>query len=451
MRTPLLLAPALVLGCLTPEDVSISAIPGRPDLELHVYKTRIQDGLSGEVTIELPDGLQSMLIEVRGKKGLYYLTKFGTPRGDLIEGAAYMTRFAREVPGLVDWLYPNTPTLEMEGGTYQLLLRGEARGGGRVSEDVEVRLYTKKAQDFDTCGIHLDFLVDQRAIDSADFELAVDRATEWVNNLYAPRGIRVLDYSLTQISLPNPRFDVNETETVLGQIDDVLAQARAAGTARKDSVHVVVVRTIGGSEPSGYAMGLPGPFDGDRSTAAVLVSTDAYTDGQGFLNVEGMASTIAHEIGHYMGLYHTSEASGLMHDPLPDTPQCSSKSCSPDYNRNIMTGGGGASRNILTRDQAFVVKQHPLCVPTSFAPTTCSLSCEAPQTCSVVNNLEECRARTCCSTPTTRWTGIPGARRRSSARAAEDRPISCRSATRPATGATSWSTSRSRTRRSRAS
>jgi hypothetical protein len=391
MRTHLLFTSVLVAGCLTPEDFSISRIPGRPDLEVHTYKSRIVNGLSGDITVEVPEGTGSVLLEVRGKKGLYYLSKFATPRGDLIEGAAYMTRFAREVPGLVDWLYPNTPTLEVDGGTHTLLLRGETRGGDRVTEDIEVNLYFKQLQAADSCGIHLDFLVDKRAIDAADFELALDRATEWVNNLFAPRGIRILDYSITQISLPNPRFDVDKTETVLGQIDDVLAQARASGSARKDSVHVVVVRTIGGSEPSGYSMGLPGPFDGDRSTSAVLVSTDAYTDGQGFLNVEGMASTIAHEIGHYMGLYHTSESTGLMHDPLPDTPQCSTKSCSPDYNRNIMSAGGGSSRNILTADQAFVIKQHPLCVPASFAPVSCSTSCTAPTTCSVINNLEECR------------------------------------------------------------
>jgi len=33
-----------------------------------------------------------------------------------------------------------------------------------------------------------------------------------------------------------------------------------------------------------------------------------------------MARTLAHETGHSLGLFHTTEASGV--DPLPDTPQC---------------------------------------------------------------------------------------------------------------------------------
>ena len=58
-------------------------------------------------------------------------------------------------------------------------------------------------------------------------------------------------------------------------------------------------------------------------------------------------------------------------------------------------------------------------------------------------------ARTCCSTPRTRSTGIRGETPPSSARAATTARCCCRSATARATGATSWPTSPSRTRRSR--
>jgi len=394
MRTSHLLATMFfVTGCMTPEGAEVLTVDGRDDLAVHVFHARIENGLSNELVLNAPDGLQSVLMEVRGDKGLYYLTKFETPKGDLIEGAKYMTRFAREVPGLVDWLYPNTPTLEMEGGEYRILLRGETPGGGRVDEDVEIRLYTKQKQDFDTCGIHLDFLIDKQAIDAADFEIALDRAVVWVNNLYAPMGLRVLDYQITQITLPRPNFEADKAESVTKDVDNVLAQARNSGSARSDSVHVIVVRSIGGSEPAGYAMGLPGPFDADRSNAAVLVSTDAYTDGQGFLDVDGLSSTIAHEVGHYLGLYHTSEANGAQHDPLPDTAECTGSSCSTAFEKNIMTAGGGANRLALTSDQAFVMRQHPLCTPKDFStqPPMCALNCTAPETCSILEGVSECR------------------------------------------------------------
>ncbi len=394
MRTHLLAASISLVGCMTPDDGFTDVpIAGREDLAQRIFHTRISNGLSEEITIDAPEGLQSVLMEIRGDKGLYYLSKFETPSGDLIEGGQYTTRFAREVPGLVDWLYPNTPTLGMEAGEYKILLRGETTDGDKLDEDVEIRFYAKKDTGIDTCGIHLDFLVDENSIDNTQFEIAVDRTVVWVNNLYAPMGVRVLDYSISPIKLPNPNFNVDDTNTVMGQIDDVLRQARSSGSARADSLHVVVVRTIGGSEPSGYAMGLPGPFDADRSNAAVLVSTDAYTDSENLLDVDGMASTVAHEVGHFLGLYHTSESSGTQHDPIPDSPMCEGGVCSSDFENNIMSSGGGASRLKVTDGQAFVIKQHPLCVPTQFevnAPT-CDLSCTAPQTCSVVGGDEQCR------------------------------------------------------------
>ncbi len=398
MRTPRALIACSIatslVGCMTPDDGFTDVpIPGREDLAQRIFHARIENGLSNEITIEAPEGLESVLIEVRGDKGLYYLSKFKTPSGDLIEGGQYTTRFAREVPGLVDWLYPNSPTLKMEAGEYSILLRGETPDGGKLTEDVEIRLYAKKQTGIETCGIHLDFLVDENAIDNSQFEVAVDRMAAWANNLYAQQGIRILDYSISPISLPNPDFNVDDTKTVMGQIDDVLRQARSSGSARADSVHVVVVRNIGGSEPSGYAMGLPGPFDADRGNAAVLVSTEAYTDGDNLLDVEGLGSTVAHEVGHFLGLYHTSESNGSQHDPIPDSPQCDGSVCSPEFEKNIMSSGGGATRSSVSPGQAFVMKQHPLCVPTQFevnAPT-CDLSCDAPNTCSIVDGAKECR------------------------------------------------------------
>ena len=389
--TSLSLAAVILAAACESDEIFTEPVPDREDLLLHTLNSRITDGISEEIVLNAPDGLQSVLFEVRGDKGLYSISRFHTPNGELIEGAAYMTRHARAVPGLVDWLYPNTPNLELSGGKYRLTLLGETPSGGRLTEDVEIRVYAKKEQEFDTCGIKLDFLIDRNAIDQADIGIALETATGWVNNLFAPRGVRILEYTDTDITLPNPNFDVDETATVMSQIDDLLAQARRQGRAREGNLHVVLVRTIGGPEPSGYSMGLPGPFDADRPNAAVLVSTDAYTRN-GFLDVPGLASTIAHELGHFLGLYHTSESSGTQHDPLPDTPQADDDG--DEFDRNIMTGGGGARRNIFTEDQAFVFKRHPLCVPTKFEPpppVTCDLTCTPPTTCGIVDGNKACR------------------------------------------------------------
>jgi hypothetical protein len=46
------------------------------------------------------------------------------------------------------------------------------------------------------------------------------------------------------------------------------------------------------------------------------------------------AQTMAHELGHQLGLFHTTEADGTMHDPISDTAECPASA--NDKNRDGM-------------------------------------------------------------------------------------------------------------------
>jgi hypothetical protein len=106
------------------------------------------------------------------------------------------------------------------------------------------------------------------------------------------------------------------------------------------------------------------------------------------------AYIIAHEAGHFLGLYHVTEAEGTLFDPLNDTATCACSACatpvtraqcadatpSPvrarqmgfsDCNRD-QTGCGGATNlmfwtldipdsvGLLTEQQASVLRANPL-------------------------------------------------------------------------------------------
>lgn len=118
----------------------------------------------------------------------------------------------------------------------------------------------------------------------------------------------------------------------------------------------------------GISMGLPGPAGLHGSFGSGVVFTSEYmntTFREGTVNVDGDDFTgivLAHEVGHYLGLFHTSEQYGMGFDPLPDTPQCGRNSfpnrC-PDLG-NLMFPIASIHHTTVTEDQAWVIRVNPL-------------------------------------------------------------------------------------------
>ncbi len=73
-----------------------------------------------------------------------------------------------------------------------------------------------------------------------------------------------------------------------------------------------------GGEPEAQAGGIPGPLAMHGTGASgIAISTDMMAG-----NAEMLGRTLAHEIAHYLGLFHTSEQNGAVYEPLADTPEC---------------------------------------------------------------------------------------------------------------------------------
>ncbi len=392
------LAAFVALGC-QPAVEGPFPVESREDLKVVAYRAYIDDGLSSTITFEVPEGAESFLIEVQGNRGLYSLIELTTPSGrQLIEDAGFTTRSSRGNYGLANWMYPNGTGGEVESGSYRMVIRAmETPEGGKVTETVDIRIYQKLRSGDDECGIMVDFLIDDSALALADIEEALERITMETDRLMSQAGIRVLNYSLVRVNLANLDVDVSE-DSVLPVVDDVLSQARLQGYAREGAIHVLLVRSIGGTaEPKGRALGLPGPFGNERPNSAVLVASDHFVDFDGYLNTDGLSETLTHEMGHYLGLYHTSEATRDKHDPIDDTAECTTNFCSDEFDVNIMATQSPRRRFELTDGQAQVMRNHPLCIPLSLTdfippppPPTCDLECDAPLTCAIWNGVQMC-------------------------------------------------------------
>jgi len=385
-------------GCAAQVDAAtVTAVAGRQDLTLMSVRAHVAGGLSDPVTVDLPSGVDSVLIEVAGAHGQFRLAELQTPSGrDVVESGGFVTRDAREVDGLVDWLYPNSPSLALESGRHVLRFTALADGGRVVEdEDVTVRLYTRAGVGSGG-AVKLDVLVADDALDAGagGVDAVAAALVARVAALYAPAGMRVAEYTTATLLLGGSTLPLDGgrlTSSALAALHDAV---QAAG-ARDDAVHLVVVRSLddGDGTVAGYSLGLPGPFAADRPTAAVLVSAAPFASSPGALDTDGLGTTAAHEIGHYLGLYHTSERDGDAHDPIADTPECAAgDDACPDAS-NVMFWTGGGARSRLTAGQGAVMRRHPLVVaaPPPAPPTAdCRGPCNAGDTCVVLAGQSVC-------------------------------------------------------------
>jgi hypothetical protein len=90
---------------------------------------------------------------------------------------------------------------------------------------------------------------------------------------------------------------------------------------------------IPGTLNSGTAVVLAN-FGFERAAGACSGAVDL-----GGCGTDQVAYVAAHEAGHWLGLYHTTEASGTFFDPLGDTPACPCSACAPPGQRAQCAAG----------------------------------------------------------------------------------------------------------------
>jgi len=150
--------------------------------------------------------------------------------------------------------------------------------------------------------------------------------------------------------------------------------------ARDGAINIFLVGSIitggvAGGAPGGIILGeaggIPGiPIRGTPGSGLVVTMAD-FPNGLDFIS-----KTIAHESGHWLGLFHTTESSGRVFDPLPDTPQCPQVPYDTDHDgimlpqecaaldaTNLMFWASyplNLLSHLLTPNQQFVILRNPL-------------------------------------------------------------------------------------------
>jgi hypothetical protein len=88
-----------------------------------------------------------------------------------------------------------------------------------------------------------------------------------------------------------------------------------------EGVNLFFIEDYSDSEHLGNAAGIPGSMGIANSWNGVLISLTAHATGT-TLDSQLLGETAAHEMGHQLGLFHTTESGGTVFDIISDTAEC---------------------------------------------------------------------------------------------------------------------------------
>lgn len=129
----------------------------------------------------------------------------------------------------------------------------------------------------------------------------------------------------------------------------------------------------GSSGTIGIAPGIPGSQGIAGNRNGVLVGLNAHLF-DGILDNQLLGESAAHELGHWFGLFHTTERDGRYFDPLSDTAECPrSRAANPfagvkaeeclglgGENNMFWAGSPGVRQTTLTADQIHIINYSPI-------------------------------------------------------------------------------------------
>jgi hypothetical protein len=356
---------ALLLACrdkvpdpeepLTPDVVRVETLSVVTDREGY-----------GTVPVEVEAGEIFQLIGTRSR-GWLSVDYVYAPDGDAAfdwedwyEGPRSLTDacFPKELSTAVNWPVRSEDG-PLEAGTWSVKVAAlTAQGTYQSGADIDVTIL--RTLDTALAAGTLRVVIAYAGGLEEDGEVVggTEEAVEHWRGIYAARGI-TLDASFTTIdadgSLPDTYQGLDEVQA----FGEALAQR---------AVIVVVGDQIGGDRSLyGEAGGIPGPYTPARN-GAVFVSWLANAGADARFSPSDVllyGETMAHEVGHYLGLFHPVEASYRSWDALSDTEECASwNACDNNLGENLMypypvctgaTAGSCARQTLLSDGQAGVL------------------------------------------------------------------------------------------------
>lgn len=356
-------------------DVLDGEIPDSeiPDIEWpEIEEIALGPCAPGEpISFELPEGFESALIQAQGAAaGLYQIVTLDGPGGDLIaEGRATPS----PQPAVATALAPSDGAgRPLEPGRYTFSVEPLGPHEGALTCSVWLR-------GAGPGRLHVNVLVPPEAqIERGQVEIMVEALTERLRAEMALDAISAEIYSLPPGS--PVEVDIGPSGAEISALGELAAAGAALALPVGLDVYLLDQISAGPITQAGISGGLPAPIGVGGPASVVAVRASLLDDFP-----TEVAWQVAHELGHALGLYHTTEGPLILgrtphHDPIADTAECPAI-CDVDrdgvlYGRECGIRGEGVlpcqgtadnlmfwspvGLKILTDGQRAAVHRHPL-------------------------------------------------------------------------------------------
>lgn len=337
------------------------------------FEVEHPEGFSEDLCLSVPDNILSLAVTIEGSDRLTYaLNGWQGPGGFEIVRPGWNTQgqglcstncnnriYARI--GAFAALAPNNPASRVEPGRHILSVEGRYSSSplaapqprdGSVKVTIHARVVGDEVPETATLDLNLFFSgSDGWTAESAPTDPEFQQVLEELGEIYAQVGIEIGE--VAYLDVDEEYQDIADIMSGTGDFAELLTNSARAPLDGPSIFFVDRLRSIfdGGSEGGGVlgiSGGIPGPVHVKGTVASgVAVMSHQIPGGPPVSHI------FAHELGHYMGLFHTSEQNLFggpqMHDPLPDTPQ-------NDESYLMHATGGG---DILSEWQGIVIRNNP--------------------------------------------------------------------------------------------
>jgi len=325
----------------------------------------------GILEVEIEIGEEHTAFMVTGESARYVgLERLKDPNGDVVlrwqdwwdsEFSLTDAFFGYERTTAFNW-----PIRDVDAGlipgTYIAEINTTNNNGAYIgNEAVTVSVHKKADPDFQGGDVELHIIWADGVQDDADVVSAVEGAVERWREIWGAVGIS-LNETFHDSSLdPSLGFTYTGDAAIASQTEDFGEDAM---------VLIVGEQILDETDTFGISAGIPGTLAASEMTFVVVSwlthagADAAFSDEE----IQIMGETMAHECGHYAGLYHPVEFGFEYWDALDDTSQCGGyNGCENQLGDNLMFpypvcdyygNGGCVAQENLTGQQQSVMNRY---------------------------------------------------------------------------------------------